>query len=77
MAKAARAVKVVRAAKATRGEVQHTWKVTRRNNESVDVTAGKLNVVSGDLVFSTSDVTVRVISADTYTDVELVAPAER
>ncbi len=75
VAKAARAVKVAKATKAKRGEAQHTWKVTRRNNESVNVTAGTLTVQDGDLVFLTNDVAVRVMAADTYSDVELVGLA--
>ena len=56
--------------------VQHTWKVTRRNNQSVDITADSLATVYGDLVFSTKGVVVRVIGVDTYIDVELVSPLE-
>lgn len=67
---------MVKPAKGKRGgEAQHTWRVTRRNNESVSVTAGKLSVLNGDLVFSTGDLTARVIPADTYNDVELIGPA--
>jgi hypothetical protein len=68
----AKAVKVAKAPKAKRGEAHHTWKVRRRNNESVNVTAGRLTVQDGDLVFLTNDVPVRVMAADTYSDVELV-----
>jgi len=50
----------------------HTWKVTRRNNHSVTVAAETLNVIDGELVFSTKGVVVRIIAADTYSDVELV-----
>jgi hypothetical protein len=39
----------------------------------MNVTAEGLTVVDGDLVFSTKGVPVRVIGADTYTDVELVS----
>jgi hypothetical protein len=68
--------KATRTAKATKRVVQHTWKVTRRNNQSVDITADSLTVVYGDLVFSTKGVVVRVIGVDTYNDVELVSPLE-
>jgi hypothetical protein len=64
---------VAKARKSKRGSSLHTWKVMRRNNSSVDVTAEGLTVVDGDLVFSTKGVPVRVIGADTYTDVELVS----
>jgi hypothetical protein len=50
----------------------HSWRVSRNNNQSVSVTAGVLSVVDGELVFTTDGVTVRIIAADTYTDVELV-----
>lgn len=60
----------------TGGKIQHTWKVTRTNNQSLDVAADELLVVDGDLVFSADGVTVRVVAANTYTDVELLAPAE-
>lgn len=66
---------VAKATKPKRGAVQHTWKVTRRNNQSINVSAGNLSVVDGELVFSTNDIAVRVIAADTYTDVELVTAA--
>jgi hypothetical protein len=56
--------------------VQHTWKVTRRNNQTVDIAADSLGVVDGELVFTTNDVPVRIIAADTYTDVELTDSAE-
>ena len=59
--------------KTTKRVVRHTWKVTRRNNQSVDITADNLAVVYGDLVFSTKGVVVRVIGVDTYNDVELVS----
>jgi hypothetical protein len=75
VAKAARTAKAARSAKAKRGEAQYTWKVTRRNNESMNVTAATLTVQDGDLVFLTNDVAVRVMAADTYSDVELVGPA--
>jgi hypothetical protein len=64
---------VAKATKATKRVVRHTWKVTRRNNQSVDITADSLAVVYGDLVFSTKGVVVRVIGVDTYNDVELVS----
>jgi phage baseplate assembly protein gpV len=54
------------------GKAQHTWKVMRMNNQSVDVTADDLAVADGDLVFSADDVIVRIIAANTYTDVELL-----
>lgn len=67
---------VAKARKPKRGVVQHTWKVTRRNNQSINVSADNLSVVDGELVFSTNDIAVRVIAADTYTDVELISAAE-
>jgi phage baseplate assembly protein gpV len=67
---------MVKARKSTRREAQHTWKVTRRNNQTVDVAADSLGVVDGELVFTTNDVPVRIIAADTYTDVELMGSAE-
>ncbi len=63
---------MAKAKKPKAGKVQHTWKVVRMNSQSVDVTADNLTVVDGDLVFSTDSVTVRVIAANTYTDVELL-----
>lgn len=62
-------------AKATKVKrvVQHTWKVTRRNNDSVEITAESLSVTYGDLVFSTKGVVVRVIGVEAYSDVELVS----
>lgn len=69
MAKAAKTAKGKQ-----RGDNAHTWKVTRRNGGSVDVTADTLTVQDGDLVFLTNDVPVRVMAADTYSDVELVGP---
>jgi hypothetical protein len=68
--------KATKATKATKRLVQHTWKVTRRNNQTIDITADTLVVVYGDLVFSTKGVVVRVIGVDTYNDVELVSPLE-
>lgn len=72
----AKATKRTRAARASKGVVQHTWKVTKRNNELVDITADDLAVVYGDLVFSTRGVVVRVIGVDAYSDVQLVSPLE-
>jgi hypothetical protein len=68
--------KATKATKTTKRVVQHTWKVTRRNSQSVDITADSLTVVYGDLVFSTKGVVVRVIGVDTYSDVELVSVLE-
>ena len=68
---------MAKAGKSKPSPAQHTWKVTRRNNHSNEITADSLGVVDGDLVFSTNSVTVRVISADTYTDVELIESAEK
>lgn len=62
--------------KVKRGPVQHTWTVTRRNNQSVTVSAETLSVVDGELVFSTDGVVVKIIAADTYNEVDLVAPVE-
>ena len=67
---------VAKARKATTRKVQHTWKVTRRNNQLIEITADDLSVVYGDLVFSTRGVVVRVIGVDTYNDVELVSALE-
>jgi hypothetical protein len=53
----------------------HSWRVTRRDTQSVTVTADGLSVVDGELVFATKGLPVRIIAADTYTDVELVGPA--
>ena len=68
--------KATKATKTTKRVVQHTWKVTRRNNQMIEITADSLTVVYGDLVFSTSGIVVRVIGVDTYNDVELVSPLE-
>ena len=68
--------KATKATKTTKRVVQHTWKVTRRNNQVIDITADSLTVVYGDLVFSTRGTVVRVIGVDTYNDVELVSPLE-
>ena len=67
---------VAKARKATARKAQHTWKVTRRNNQLIEITADDLSVVYGDLVFSTKGVVVRVIGVDTYSDVELVSALE-
>lgn len=67
---------MAKAIKPKRRGIQHTWKVTRRNNQTVDITADSLGVVDGELVFSANDVPVRIIAADTYTDVELMESAE-
>ena len=66
---------MAKASKPKRRGIQHTWKVTRRNNQTVDVTADSLGVVDGELVFSANDVPIRIIAADTYTDVELMDAA--
>lgn len=68
--------KATKATKTTKRVVQHTWKVTRRNNQVIDITADSLTVVYGDLVFSTKGIVVRVIGVDTYNDVELVSSLE-
>lgn len=68
--------KATKATKGTKRVVQHTWRVTRRNNQSVEITADNLGVTFGDLVFSTKGVVVRVIGVDTYNDVELVSALE-
>lgn len=68
--------KATKATKTTKRVVQHTWKVTRRSNQVIEITADSLTVVFGDLVFSTKGVVVRVIGVDTYNDVELVSPLE-
>lgn len=67
---------MAKASKPKRREIHHTWKVTRRNNQTVDIAADSLGVVDGELVFTTNDVPVRIIAADTYTDVELLGSAE-
>jgi hypothetical protein len=69
----AKATKAAKTTKAPKVAVQHTWKVTRRNNQTTDVAAESLTVVYGDLVFSTNGVVVRVIGVDTFNDVELVS----
>ncbi|WP_157450252.1 hypothetical protein [Bradyrhizobium sp. ARR65] len=68
--------KATKATKTMKRVLQHTWKVTRRNNQTIDITADSLSVVYGDLVFSTKGVVVRVVGVDTYNDVELVSPLE-
>jgi len=72
----AKATKAAKTTKATKQAVQHTWRVTRRNNQTIDITAESLSAVYGDLVFSAKNVVVRVIGVDTYNDVELVSPLE-
>jgi len=67
---------VAKAKKPKRGKTEHTWKVTRMNNQSVNVVADSLSVVDGDLVFTQNEITVRVIAANTYTDVELLGTFE-
>jgi hypothetical protein len=42
----------------------------------VEVTADSLGVVDGELVFATNGIAVRIIAADTYTDVELTDSGE-
>jgi hypothetical protein len=64
-------MQVVKARK-PKGTILHSWRVSRRNNQFVTITADGLSVVDGDLVFVKDNVPVRVISADTYTDVELI-----
>jgi hypothetical protein len=54
---------------------EHTWRVSRTNSQSVDIRADALSIMDGDLVFTKKGVPVRIIAADTYTDVELMAPA--
>jgi hypothetical protein len=73
---ATKAAKATKAVKAPKLAVQHTWRVTRRNNQTTDVTAESLTAAYGDLVFSTKGVVVRVIGVDTYNDVELVSSLE-
>ena len=72
----AKATKAAKTTKAIKHVVQHTWKVTRRNNQTIEITADNLTVMYGDLVFSTRGVVVRVIGVDTYNDVELVSPLD-
>ena len=67
---------MAKATKPKRRVVQYTWKVTRRNNTVVEVTADSLGVVDGELVFTTNGIAARIIAADTYTDVELKDSAE-
>jgi hypothetical protein len=59
----------------TKGKALNSWRVSRSNNQSVTVTADGLSVVDGELVFTTSGLPVRIIAADTYTDVELLESA--
>ena len=70
-----RGMQVAKARK-PKGAVLHSWRVSRSNNQFVTITADGLSVVDGDLVFVKDNVPVRVISADTYTDVELVDDAD-
>ena len=63
-------------ARKSKSSALHTWRVSRRDNQSVTVSADGLSVVDGELVFTTNGVPVRIIAADTYTDVELVAAAQ-
>jgi hypothetical protein len=72
----AKATKATKTTKTVKQTVQHTWRVTRRNNQTVDITAEGLSAVYGDLIFSTKGVVVRVVGVDTYNDVELVSPLE-
>jgi hypothetical protein len=74
--KATKVTKVTKVTRATKRVVQHTWKVTRRNGQPIDITADSLAVAYGDLVFSTKGVVVRVVGVDTYNDVELISPLE-
>lgn len=67
-------MQVAKARKA-KGKALNSWRVTRRDNQSVTVTADGLSVVDGELVFTTNGLPVRIIAADTYTDVELVEAA--
>jgi len=76
MAKATKAAKTTKGTKPPKSAVQHTWRVSRRNNQTIDITAESLSAVYGDLVFSTKNVVVRVIGVDTYNDVELVSSLE-
>jgi hypothetical protein len=68
-------MRVATKARKTKGKAQHSWRVSRSNSQSVTVTADGLSVVDGELVFTTSGVPVRIIAADTYTDVELLESA--
>ena len=72
----AKTTKRTRAGSASKRVAQHTWKVTKRNNDQIEITADNLTVVYGDLVFSTRGVVVRVIGVDAYSDVELISPLE-
>jgi hypothetical protein len=60
----------------TKAKNEHTWRVSRTNNQWVDIRADALSIMDGDLVFTQKGVPVRIIAADTYTDVELIAPAD-
>jgi hypothetical protein len=52
---------------------EHTWRVSRTNSQSVDIRADALSIMDGDW-YSPKKVPVRIIAADTYTDVELIGP---
>jgi hypothetical protein len=72
---------VAKARKPKRGKslTLHSWSVTRTNGMSsreVKLSAEGLTVIDGDLVFSTNGVVVRVIAANTYTDVSLEGSSE-
>jgi hypothetical protein len=74
-----RTVAKARKPKRGKGPTLHSWKVTRTNGISpreVTLSAEGLSVVDGDLVFSANDVVVRVIAANTYTDVLLDGHSE-
>jgi hypothetical protein len=75
VAKATKTTRAARTARAPKRMAQHTWKVTRRNDQ-VEITADDLTVVYGDLVFSTRGVVVRVIGVDAFSDVELISLLE-
>jgi hypothetical protein len=67
---------MVNARKTKRRAAQYTWKVTRRNGDYLSVSADGLGVIDGELVFTTNNVPVRIIAADTYTDMAIVFAAE-
>lgn len=75
MAKARKPKGKTEYAKSEEAKTEHAWRVIRRSNETVTVTAEGLTVIDGELVFTTNGVPVRIIAADTYTDVELLAQA--
>jgi hypothetical protein len=62
-------------ARVAKAKDEHTWRVSRTNSQSVDIRADALSIMDGDLVFTQKGVPVRIVAADTYTDVELIAPA--